>query len=99
MVGAFLREAAVLIIVFFPMDRYFEFMHEGLHPQHPTISDTIPVRTIVEISVTLLAVGIILEKVDFGQLVLTLAERSKWGLRFIKGILAVIQRLVEGGQK
>lgn len=92
MVGEFLREAAVLIIVFFPMDRYFEALN-GTQNSGIAVSDAIPISTIVRISGALLFIGIALEKVDFGRLIL-------WALdRFIDGLHRIKQAMKKGVEK
>jgi uncharacterized membrane protein len=63
MVGDFLREAAVLVIVFYPLERYFR-VSEKLIPE------PIPVRPIIALSLLLLVMGMALEKIDFGAMAL-----------------------------
>lgn len=72
MFGDFLREAAVLVMVFYPLDRYFSYMHQ----EH--VTNTVPVSQIVGLSAILLIAGIVLERVDFGVITLRIVN---WALR------------------
>ncbi len=81
MVGDFLREAAVLVIVFYPLDRYFNIQS----PEH--INNSIPVSKIVGLSVLLLISGIALERLDFGVLAITCVDRAVVGLTWVRSKL------------
>ena len=65
LLGDFLREAAVLVIVFFPLESYFKPVNAA---------DQVPLRRVVELSAGLLAAGIMLEKIDFGRLAVKLLD-------------------------
>ena len=66
MLGEFLREAAVLVIVFYPLDLF-------KHPDkdHPP---TVTVHQTFELSLLLLACGIVLEKIDFGAMTVRIID-------------------------
>lgn len=82
MIGDFLREAAVLVIVFYPLDRY---LHDVEYPADAT--KTLPVHQIIELSLLLLATGIVLEKVDFGAIVVRVIDGSIAGLLWCRETL------------
>lgn len=63
LIGDFLREAAVLIIVFYPLDRYLRLQDR---PEDAT--KIVPVHQVILISLLLLTIGILLEIVDFKRL-------------------------------
>lgn len=79
MLGDFLREAAVLVIVFYPLDRYFNL--SSTSPQH--LSDPVPVRRIIELSLLLLVAGMLLERVNFGSMTLRSLD---WVLRRLTAV-------------
>jgi hypothetical protein len=82
MLGDFLREAAVLVIVFYPLDQYFNAMAPG------RITNPVPIRRIVQLSVLLLAGGMALERIDFGALALR-------GLNWAQAGITAAKRLLE----
>lgn len=79
MLGDFLREAAVLVIVFYPLDRYFSLSSSPSQ----RLPDPVPVRRIIELSVLLLVTGMLLERVNFGSMALRSLD---WVLRRLTAI-------------
>jgi hypothetical protein len=78
MLGDFLREAAVLVIVFYPLERYFNL-------QHPDrVGDPPSGRTVIGLSLLLLIAGMALERIDFGAL-------AVWCLDIAVGTLSSIR--------
>lgn len=69
MLGDFLREAAVLVIVFYPLDRYF-------NDQHPESGNIVPVKIVAGLSSLLLIAGMMLEKLDFGKIAILCIDRG-----------------------
>jgi hypothetical protein len=63
MLGDFLREVAVLVIVFYPLDTYIDSLHEGAR-----VGEMLSRGRVIALSLALLVAGMALEKLDFGRL-------------------------------
>lgn len=85
LLGDFLREAAVLVIVFFPLDSYFRSANGAT-----TQVDQGHLKWVAELSAGLLVAGIMLEKIDFGHMAVRLLDY------WVDVLLAVRERL-QGG--
>ena len=82
MLGDFLREAAVLVVVFFPLENYFRGLAGNAVAAPPT-----PLVRVVELSAGLLIAGMMLEKIDFGHLAVRLLDYTLERLAALKGRL------------
>ena len=69
MLGEFLREVAVLVIVFYPLDMYINSLVPGFKA-----AESVSARKIIGISLLLLAAGMALEKIDFGLLAIRIID-------------------------
>jgi hypothetical protein len=83
MLGDFLREAAVLVIVFFPLE-YFKAL-SGL--PFPPGQQTVRLRTVAQLSGILLVAGMALEKIDFGRMAIRLLDYGIEFLQFVRKTL------------
>ncbi len=85
MLGDFLREVAVLVIVFYPLDTYINSLVPGFKT-----AEILSAKKVIGISLLLLASGMALERVEFGQLAIRILDPilgilTSWRIKLGRG--------------